>query len=127
MVSRWYQVKNKILGITVVHLGFFPDLFVSANCTAHHERPAQTKHLQCHIIYLLSFLLLLHPVPFPSPSSQGFLCLCLSNLFPLRVGTSLWHMLISPARARRQNLSPLSMQSRWADKGALGTPTVRRQ
>ncbi len=82
--------------------------FVGANCTVHPERLTQTTHLQRCIYYLLSLLLLLHPVPFPTPTSQGFMCLSLSNLFPLCVGTSLWHVVISPARACRQNLSPLS-------------------
>ncbi len=93
----------------------FQIFFVGANCTAHPERLIQTTHLQRRIfIYCLSSN---YCMPFPSqhPPLKG-LCVCLSNLFALCVGTSLWHVVISPARACRQNLSPLTCQAELIKK-----------
>lgn len=89
----------------VVHLYMFSDLFCWCQL---HGPPWDRQHTCSATLFLCLSFLLLHPIPFPTPISQWFMWLSLSNLFPLCVGTSLWLMVISPARACRQNLSLLS-------------------
>jgi len=102
--------KKKILGI---NLDFFPIFFVSANCKAH---PAQTNTCSA-TIYLLS--------PSLSPSLNGF-CVCASVICFLWVWGQVFGTCSYSKGLQTEPLSNL-IQSRWADKGALGTPTVRRQ
>lgn len=78
MVSQWYQVKKKKnVGYFCGTFRFLFDHFVSANCTAHPERPAQTNTCSATLsIYCLSSC---YCILFASqhPALKGF-CVCAS-------------------------------------------------